>query len=265
MATPKPNQPSTSKGDAKTADLTAGKSGEDEASVNVLNLPALLDRLELRLSEKISQSTDPIREQLHEIQSSLRITSQTAEKALKMGASLKADITDILMPNVELKVVRAFRLGSLTNPRRRNPRDILLQLGDWDSWQRFLTTARNKGFLPFNDRQVLVFPDIPQEALMIRNKLAATTQRLRSAKIKYRWLQTGQIQVFYQGKSLTAKDEDSGLQLLQELNLTEESDLRRSQKRKHMTTSTPEKVTKIPIREDSTPESEDIADEPLDN
>ncbi|KAL8163069.1 UNVERIFIED_CONTAM: hypothetical protein K2H54_006160 [Gekko kuhli] len=260
MATPKPNQLSTSKGDAKTADLTAGKSGEDEASVNVLNLPALLDRLELRLSEKISQSTDPIREQLHEIQSSLRITSQTAEKALKMGASLKADITDI-----HLKVVRAFRLGSLTNPRRRNPRDILLQLGDWDSRQRLLTTARNKGFLPFNDRQVLVFPDIPQEALLIRNKLAATTQRLRLAKIKYRWLQTGQIQVFYQGKSLTAKDEDSGLQLLQELNLSEESDLRRSQKRKHMTTSTPEKVTKIPIREDSTPESEDIADEPLDN
>ncbi|KAL8190636.1 UNVERIFIED_CONTAM: hypothetical protein K2H54_057137 [Gekko kuhli] len=175
---------------------------EEQISANIQNLLALLDQLELRLSEKISKSTDPIREQLQDIQTSLRITTQTAETALKMGATLKAEITDI---------------------------------------------------------------HIPQEALLIRHKMKATTQKLRSAKVKYRWLQSGHLQVSSQGKTLYTKDEDTGLNLLQVLKLPDELDPRRSQKRKHIPSSTPEKNTKFLIREEANPEPEDIADVQPDN
>ncbi|KAL8182318.1 UNVERIFIED_CONTAM: hypothetical protein K2H54_052951 [Gekko kuhli] len=98
------------------------------------------------------------------------------------------------------------------------------------------------------------------QALLIRQKLKNTTLKLRAAKIKYRWLQSGQLQVSSQGKSFYAKDEDSGHNLLQALKLSEDLDPRRSQKRKHIPTSTPEKNTKFPIREEEDPEPEDIAD-----
>ncbi|KAL8178699.1 UNVERIFIED_CONTAM: hypothetical protein K2H54_055267 [Gekko kuhli] len=196
--TPKPQQqtslPSTSKANFRALEQT-----------NIQNLPALLDRLELRLSEKISQSTNPIREQLLDIQTSLKITTQTAEAALKMGATLKSDITEIR-------------------------------------------------------QQVQLFPDIPQEALLIRHELKATTDKLRTASIKYRWLQSGHLQVIYQRKAYFAKDEDTGLKMLQALKLQEDMDPRRSQKRKHIPSATPEKSTKIPIREEATPEREDITD-----
>ncbi|KAL8221077.1 UNVERIFIED_CONTAM: hypothetical protein K2H54_058529 [Gekko kuhli] len=170
----------------------------EQSPATMQNLPALLDRLEIRLSEKISQSTDPIREQLLDIQTSLRVTSQTAEAALKMGASLKSDIAEI---------------------------------------------------------------HIPQEALAIRHRLKATTEKLRSSNIRYRWLQSGHLQVIYQGKAYQAKDEDTGLKMLQALKLQDDTDPRRSQKRKHIPSATPEKITKFPIREDITPEAEDITDD----
>ncbi|KAL8221372.1 UNVERIFIED_CONTAM: hypothetical protein K2H54_066608 [Gekko kuhli] len=139
--------------------------------------------------------------------------------ALKMGATLKAEITDIRKSETQLQ-------------------DKVLSL----------------------EAQVLVFPDIPQEALSIRQKLKNTTLKLRSAKVKYRWLQSGQLQISSHGKSFFVKDEDSGLKLLQALKLSDKQDPRRSQKRKHIPTSTPEKNTKLPIREEVDPEPEDIAD-----
>ncbi|KAL8164813.1 UNVERIFIED_CONTAM: hypothetical protein K2H54_007749 [Gekko kuhli] len=179
-------------------------------SANMQDLPALLDRLELRLSEKISKSIDPIRVQLQDIQTSLRITAQTAETALKMSSTLKAEFTDIRT-------------------------------------------------------QILVFPDIPQEALLIRHKLKSITEKLRSARVRYRWLQSGHLQVSSQGQTIQANDEDTGIKLLRALKLSDELDPRRSQKRKHIPTSTPEKITRLPIREETDPETEDMADIQPDN
>ncbi|KAL8221082.1 UNVERIFIED_CONTAM: hypothetical protein K2H54_058565 [Gekko kuhli] len=139
------------------AELRPSEPAGEHSLTNIQNLPALLDRLEIRLSEKISQSTDPIREQLMDIQTSLKVTTQTAEAALKMGATLKSDITDIR-------------------------------------------------------------------------------------------------------KAYSANDEDTGRKMLQALGLQEDGDFRRSQKRKHIPSATPEKCTKIPIREEVAPDPEDISD-----
>ncbi|KAL8182673.1 UNVERIFIED_CONTAM: hypothetical protein K2H54_061522 [Gekko kuhli] len=136
-----------------------------------------------------------------------------------------------------------------------------IYLGDWESRQKLLTLARDAGYILYEGQQVLIFPDIPQEALAIRHRLKATTEKLRSSNIRYRWLQSGHLQVIYQGKAYQAKDEDTGLKMLQALKLQDDTDPRRSQKRKHIPSATPEKITKFPIREDITPEAEDITDD----
>ncbi|KAL8183131.1 UNVERIFIED_CONTAM: hypothetical protein K2H54_018707 [Gekko kuhli] len=164
---------------------------------NLQNLPAMFEYLELQLGDKISQAINPIREQLQDIQASLRITSQTAETALKIGTTLKTDMADL---------------------------------------------------------------HIPQEALAIRYRLKPTTAKLQSANITYKWLPSDTLQMFYQGRSYYARDEDSSLKILQNFNRTEDLDLRRSQKRKHNSSTTPEKITKILIWSGATPEPEDIAD-----
>ncbi|KAL8185566.1 UNVERIFIED_CONTAM: hypothetical protein K2H54_054823, partial [Gekko kuhli] len=59
------------------------------------NLLEMFDRMEIRLGEKIDKTINPIKEQLQDIQTSLKITAQNAETALKLGANMKKDIADL--------------------------------------------------------------------------------------------------------------------------------------------------------------------------
>ncbi|KAL8169343.1 UNVERIFIED_CONTAM: hypothetical protein K2H54_047058 [Gekko kuhli] len=230
-----------------------------DAAMDKQDIATLLERMERRLSDKITQSTQPIKEQLQEIQSALKITSQMAEMALKASNAVRTELQG-LQSSSTVKIVRAFRLGSPLNPRKRVPRDILIQLADWDSRQLILNLARNKGYLPLNELKILVFPDTPQEALAIRYKLKSVTAKLQMANIRYKWLPKGKLQVSQHGKSYLALDEETGLQLLQALRISEEADPRRSNKRKLQFMITPEKTNKLSIRSSPLPEPEDIAD-----
>ncbi|KAL8206561.1 UNVERIFIED_CONTAM: hypothetical protein K2H54_009966 [Gekko kuhli] len=87
------------------------------------------------------------------------------------------------------------------------------------------------------------------EALQIRQKLKQTTQRLREERIMYRWSTPGKLTVRHNGKLYHAIDEDSGLSLLQDLNLLPPSEKpKRSAKRRLSMTLSPFKASKVPIR-----------------
>ncbi|KAL8207005.1 UNVERIFIED_CONTAM: hypothetical protein K2H54_039003 [Gekko kuhli] len=149
-------------------------------------------------------------------------------------------------------ILKAYRIGQMTNPKRRGPRDILVQFADGRTRQRILKEAASRGFIPYKDSCVQVFPDVPQEALKIRKLLKDTTSRLQQENVRYRWLASGGLQVSHKGSTLQATDEETGRALLEALKLSEPMDISgRSAKRRHDSPGSPTRSSKLSARDSS--------------
>ncbi|KAL8181274.1 UNVERIFIED_CONTAM: hypothetical protein K2H54_051621 [Gekko kuhli] len=151
-----------------------------------------------------------------------------------------------LETGVAPNIIKAYRMGPATNPKRKGPRDILVQFADSRTRQRLLKEAMGQGFIPYKDYRILAFPDVPQEALKIRRSLKETTARLQQENIRYRWLASGGLQVSHRGSTLQAMNEETGKALLETLKITEPMDTSgRSAKRRHESPGSPERSSKV--------------------
>ncbi|KAL8199246.1 UNVERIFIED_CONTAM: hypothetical protein K2H54_038490 [Gekko kuhli] len=151
-----------------------------------------------------------------------------------------------LEKGVAPNIIKAYRMGPALNPKRRGPRDILVQFTDSRTRQKILKEAMGQGFIPYKDHRIQAFPDVPQEALKIRKSLKETTARLQQENIRYRWLASGGLQVTHRGSTLHAMDEETGKALLEALKITEPMDTSgRSAKRRHESPGSPERNSKV--------------------
>ncbi|XP_015261563.1 PREDICTED: contactin-4-like, partial [Gekko japonicus] len=114
-------------------------------------------------------------------------------------------------------ITYAARLGPKNNAKRNTPRDIIATIHDVRVRKRILAEAQNADIFTFKGEQIVIFPDVPREALLMRRKLKTTTKQLQELSQKYRWLPSGKLYVYHQGMHLYASDEESGKQLLQVL------------------------------------------------
>lgn len=80
--------------------------------------------------------------------------------------------------------------------------------------------AKKNGFLLHLSEKVQVYPDIAPEALAKRKELKEFVAVLRDANVRFHWASPLKIQVFYKGHSYFIFDEESGLEVLQILNLS---------------------------------------------
>ncbi|KAL8221480.1 UNVERIFIED_CONTAM: hypothetical protein K2H54_068445 [Gekko kuhli] len=97
--------------------------------------------------------------------------------------------------------------------------------------------------------------NVPPDALHIRRVLKPITQKLTESGIRYRWLQSGYLQVKHQGTVLKADDLDTGTDMLRALglDLPREPQLLQLGKRKREIPGTPHRWSKIPVRLPMTP------------
>ncbi|KAL8221184.1 UNVERIFIED_CONTAM: hypothetical protein K2H54_060769 [Gekko kuhli] len=154
--------------------------------------------------------------------------------------------SDFTEKGVAPHILKAYRMGPVTNPKRRDPRDILVQLADGRTRQKILKEALRQGFLPYKDSRVQIFPDVPQEALKIRKLLKETTSRLQQENVRYRWLASGGLQVSHKGSTLQATDEETGRALLEALKISEPMDISgRIGKRRHDSPGSPTRSSKL--------------------
>lgn len=154
-----------------------------------------------------------------------------------------------LEENVAPIITNAYRKGLPNVPNRKFPRDIIITLADARVRQSILNKAKEKGYLLLNEEKILVFQDIPQEALLMRKALKPTTKKLQEAKQKYKWITPGRLMVLYKKKQLFAWDEDSGKALLVALGLDEPMEVdKKSNKRRWQQPDSPQKHSKIPVR-----------------
>lgn len=73
-----------------------------------------------------------------------------------------------LEPEIFLLITKAFRLGA-SKMEYKFPRDIIVVFADDHTKRRVQNLAREKNGLAFQGKQILGFPDLPPEALAIRN------------------------------------------------------------------------------------------------
>lgn len=113
----------------------------------------------------------------------------------------------------------AYRVRAILNQRRSTPRDVVTELTEDNIKWRITDIARKQGHLQYQETKILIFQDLPTEAIQIRKALKSVIQLLRDAKIKYRWLPMGKIRVYHKGEQLIAHNETTGKDLLYVLNL----------------------------------------------
>lgn len=139
-----------------------------------------------------------------------------------------------LEPKTFPSILKAYRMGS-KKPDRVFPGDINVQFANLRVKKRIQNLARERNGLEFNKKKILVFPDLPFEALAIRKELKPVLKKLQEAQIRYCWSSPGRLMVNHKNKQLFAWDLDSGNDLLASLEFEEDMEtdlLKRASKRR---------------------------------
>lgn len=108
----------------------------------------------------------------------------------------------------------AYRQGAVRNPKKQKPRDMVVTFLI-HSAKNMVLKVQQWSSLKFSDQSVVFLQDLSSETLMVRKLLKPITSLLSEATQCYRWASLSTLQV----KSLLATDLESGLLLLQALNL----------------------------------------------
>lgn len=103
-----------------------------------------------------------------------------------------------------------YRLGTQINQNRQNSRDVVVELAEDATKLKILEIARVKGHVMYHKEKIFVFQDLPPATIQIRSTLKPVTEILQDAKVKYRWLPTGKLSIYYNGQQLIAGDKESG-------------------------------------------------------
>ncbi|KAL8175583.1 UNVERIFIED_CONTAM: hypothetical protein K2H54_000742 [Gekko kuhli] len=74
-------------------------------------------------------------------------------------------------------IENAYRVGK---QRQKEPRDVIVQLNNTTIREKILSLAKKRKTLNLQNSNILVFPDIPAEAVQRRRSLKETTATLRS-------------------------------------------------------------------------------------
>lgn len=128
-------------------------------------------------------------------------------------------------------ISRAFRVGKIREERPSH-RDVIITLADFRTKSKIQNLGRANNRLYSEGKKILVFLDLPPEALAIRKTLKPTIQRLQEANLKYHWCSPRKLEISYCGKTYYAWDVASG-RLLHSINIVELIEVeKRSFKRK---------------------------------
>lgn len=162
-----------------------------------------------------------------------------------MGHWLATELS--LEPKIFPVITKAYHLGAFW-PGRPVPRDIVVSFADQCTKHHIQNLAREKNGLFYKEEKILVFRDLPPEALSVRKALKPTTTKLQLAKIKYCWYTPGKLVVHHNHKPLYAWDEDSGQELFLTLGIDVPMEVeKKSYKRKLAFQTSPNKSSKIPV------------------
>lgn len=80
--------------------------------------------------------------------------------------------------------------------------------------RNLLVKAREYGYLLYKENKVMIFPNLPQEALARHWKLKPVTTLLMEAQIRYKWFPVSTLLVRHQGATEMATDLENGFALL---------------------------------------------------
>ncbi|KAL8202241.1 UNVERIFIED_CONTAM: hypothetical protein K2H54_004097 [Gekko kuhli] len=182
------------------------------------------------MNDKINDLLQPLAEQIEDIAKHLEETANKSEVVLTLSQSTKLE-TDVMKERLLILETSAKKQNLKFRGFQEDPNETPDLMNIMTNWL------------------VDILQYLPSEALQIRQKLKQTTQRLRDERIMYRWSTPGKLTVRHHGKLYHATDEDSGLSLLQDLNLLPPSEKpKRSTKRRLSMTLSPFKASKVPIR-----------------
>lgn len=217
----------------------------------------------LDFTESLQEENSFLRQEIQALKDKSIITDRTLQKKrLKFrGLPNGSESAQDLLEKVNLwlnKVLetgesttplgtQVYRVGASLNQRNLAPRDIIVEMAEDSIKSKIMTLARQKGHLPYQDSKILVFQDLPTEAIQIRKILKSVTEVLREANFKYCWLPNGKLSLYYKGQQLLARAEESGKNLLYTFNL--EADLETHGRRRKLDNPlTPRKDSRIPVR-----------------
>lgn len=106
-----------------------------------------------------------------------------------------------LEENITSLPYRANRVGAAINPNRQLPHDIIFNFADSCTKKKFIKTARSKGALYYERKQIVVFPILMQAALHIHKDYKPLTTQLNTHNPCYKWITSSRIHFTYKEKS----------------------------------------------------------------
>ncbi|XP_054825859.1 uncharacterized protein LOC129323355 [Eublepharis macularius] len=148
-------------------------------------------------------------------------------------------------------ITKTYRVGPYhQNKNKDRPRDIIIEIPDQRTRKKIMEEARARGSFKCEGKLIYIFADLPKEVLAKRRELKPISETLQRANRRYKWLDQCKLMVFHQGKKYIATDVDTGLELLNAVGLeTPMETNKQNQKRKSSDLLSPQKGSKIPIRD----------------
>ncbi|XP_054826702.1 uncharacterized protein LOC129323900 [Eublepharis macularius] len=155
-----------------------------------------------------------------------------------------------LEEGVNTLITKAYRIGTPKQYKNRPvPRDIIIEIPDQKIKMKIIETAKISGSILFNGTPVQIYTDLPREALLIRKELKPITDALRNANVRYKWINHVKILVILNGKHHVATNLRNGTELLNNIGVEIPMETsKQNQKRKLTDMLSPQKGSKIPIR-----------------
>ncbi|KAL8186388.1 UNVERIFIED_CONTAM: hypothetical protein K2H54_069561 [Gekko kuhli] len=200
-----------------------------------------MERAILLQQEEISRHQDKIIQLetcLREKRLKLRGVAEDLCPSDNLSHTLSEWLTTLLQLETGTKAINlienAYRVGK---QRQKEPRDVIVELNNTSMREKILSLAKKRRTLNLHNSKILVFPDLPAEAMQRRRSLKETTATLHSMDQRYKWALSGRLIVNLQGTTYSAFDENSGLKLIQAIKAIKEPGNRKKRQRRHTSSS----------------------------